>query len=144
MSPQQPGPGVAPLAPRRALGSVPSVAHLAAMSSLAETNPEPTRPRQGATEQRRGPSRKWPSRKAISETAILGLTGTAIWLANSGPAWALWAGPFGLASQYFWIRDTRRNREWGKFWLSWWFALAWFRALCKLLGWPDPVALVFG
>ena len=89
--------------------------------------------------------RPWrrPSKKAVSETLLFALSGAAIWLANCGPAWALWAGPFGLAGQYFWVRDTWRNGEWGKFALSWVFALAWYRALCKLLGWPDPVRLVW-
>lgn len=92
------------------------------------------------------PRLRWrrPSKKAVSETAIALLSGTSIWLVNSSPAWGPWAAPFGLASQYFWIRDTRRNREWGKFALSLWFTLAWLRGLCRLLGWPDPVALVFG
>jgi len=85
-----------------------------------------------------------PSRKALSETAILLLSGAAIWLVNCGPAWAVWAPPLGLASQVFWLRDTRRNREWGKFVLSWWFTLAWLRGLCGSQGWPDPLGWLGG
>ena len=84
-----------------------------------------------------------PSRKALSETAIAAFTGTAVWLVNCPEPWAPWAAPFGLVGQYFWIRDTRRNREWGKFCLSWFVAAAWLRGLCRLLGWPDPVSLIF-
>ena len=84
-----------------------------------------------------------PSHKAVSEAAILALTGTAVWLVNSTNPWALWAAPFGLAGQFFWIRDTRRNGEWGKFILSWFVAVAWLRGMCRLLGWPDPVGLIF-
>lgn len=84
-----------------------------------------------------------PSRKAVSEAAIFGLGGVSIFLVNNGPGWVDWASLFGLSSQVFWIRDTWRNREWGKFGLSLWFTFNWLRGLCRLLGWPDPVSLIF-
>uniref|UniRef100_A0A6H1ZVB9 Uncharacterized protein n=1 Tax=viral metagenome TaxID=1070528 RepID=A0A6H1ZVB9_9ZZZZ len=72
------------------------------------------------------------NKKAFSEIAIMLLSGTSIWLVNSGPDIAPWAAPFGLASQFFWIRDTYRNKEWGKFVLSLWFTAAWCRGLYRL------------
>lgn len=63
---------------------------------------------------------------AVSEVAIMILSGVAITLVNSSvPGLVKLAPVFGLASQYFWLRDMWCIRAWGKFTLSIWFTAAW-------------------
>jgi len=71
----------------------------------------------------------------LIQTAILILSGLAIWLATTKqPVYRLIGGCIGLIGQSFWLYETFVKIQWGMFLLSIWFLIIYVKTIivaCK-------------
>lgn len=66
----------------------------------------------------------------IVQTAILILSGAAIWLVGRRNSWVRrWGYVVGLISQPFWLYAAYKAQQWGIFLLSIWYVWAWLSGI---------------